>query len=102
VINVDMTDCVNDAIYRLTMRTNAAGEVLGVAPSWTVFQERGLLMTPRGIRRPTVWERRAQWLTQHSACLAYLHLGILKIADRIADAAPTRRRRFGSVHARRA
>ena len=81
VINVDMTDCRDDAAYRLTMRINNVGEVVGVTPTRGLLDVHGLIMTPAGIRRPTLWERRSEWLIEHSALLAYLQLAVSRMAD---------------------
>jgi len=83
VINVDMSDCRDDAAYRVTMRTNNVGEVIGVAPTRGVLDAQGLIMTPKGIRRQTAWERRSEWVVEHSAILAYLELGVSVVADHL-------------------
>ena len=83
VINVDMTDCCDDAGYRLTMRTNSAGEIIGVTPTRGALDTNGLIMTPKGIRRKTTWERRSELVVEHSALLAYLQLAVSDVAERV-------------------
>jgi len=82
VINVDMTDCRDDTVYRYSMQTNSAGDVVAVNPSRTTVEQQGLVLTPRGVRKLTFWERDCHWLLEHFACLAYLHLAILQTVDR--------------------
>ncbi len=83
VINVDMTDCRDDAAYRLTMRTNSVGEVVGVTPTRGALDAQGLIMTPKGVRRETEWEKDSQWAIEHSAFLAYLQLAVSVVADQV-------------------
>lgn len=82
VVNVDMTDVVNDCVYRKSMVTNALGEILAVRPPEedALFQ---YAMGPEGVIKRTEMPRWYQWLAKHS--------GLLYYAERVIDRRQWRR-----------
>ena len=82
VINVDMSDCRDDAVYRLLMQTNDVGEVLAVLPRQDLLRSQGLIMTPSGVRRLTVGEKAVGWCVERSTFLKFLQMIATRIAGR--------------------
>jgi len=62
VIDVDMTDVVNDAYYRKLMVTDETGDILAVPPKTS---ER-YIMTPQGYLKVNVIFYLPKWLVKHS------------------------------------
>ena len=71
VINVDMTDVVNDYVYRQTMVTNEVGEIMAVRPP-EEDEKFQYAMTPQGVIRRVEMPRWYQWLARRCATLYYL------------------------------
>jgi lysophospholipase L1-like esterase len=70
VINIDMTDVVNDYVYRKSVMTQD-GEIVGVRPPEEDFRFR-YATTPEGVvsRHELPWLR--QWFVRHSGLAYYL------------------------------
>ncbi len=70
IINVDMTDVVNDYVYRKTRVVDGDGEVLAVLPSTHIDTTR-YRMTPSGIVELHACAPLQHWLVNHSAFCYY-------------------------------
>ncbi len=82
VINLDMTDVRDDAVYQVTMRTDAAGDIVAVTPSSNAIDTHDLVMTPEGVRRRSAGERLGRWCVERSVFLKYFQNAIQWCTDR--------------------
>lgn len=65
IVNVDMTDVLNDIVYRFTARYDEAGELEAVLAG--AEELKGYRMTPRGLIELSSIQRFSLWLQDHSA-----------------------------------
>ena len=71
VLNIDMTDVVNDYVYRKTAVRSASGELQAVLPSSFIDTAR-YRMTPQGLVELSSVAPVSHWLINHSAFCYYL------------------------------
>jgi len=71
VLNIDMTDVVNDYVYRKTVLRSANGEIQAVLPSSFIDTAR-YRMTPQGLVELSSVAPVSHWLINHSAFCYYL------------------------------
>ncbi len=71
VLNIDMTDVVNDYVYRKTAVHDANGEIQAVLPSSYIDTAR-YRMTPQGLVELSSMAPISHWLINHSAFCYYL------------------------------
>ncbi len=71
VLNIDMTDVVNDYVYRKTAVRRANGEIQAVLPSSFIDTAR-YRMTPQGLVELSSVAPVSHWLINHSAFCYYL------------------------------
>ncbi len=71
VLNIDMTDVVNDYVYRKTAVRSANGEIQAVLPSSFIDTAR-YRMTPQGLVELSSVAPVSHWLINHSAFCYYL------------------------------
>lgn len=92
VINVDMTDVVNDMVYRRTAATDASGDFVTCGPTEGLYGS-GAVMTPQGVARVGLGQRAASWLIEHSVFVQYARNGMRSLGvgrQRQPDAGDTR------------
>ena len=88
VVNVDMTDAVNDASYAAYIVRDVDGGIVGV--SAVDRPPTGYCMMPRGLVRLRGWDLLSDWLVNHSAFCAQFKkllggngMGLMKLPSEI-------------------
>jgi len=71
VLNIDMTDVVNDYVYRKSVVTNEAGEIVAVRPPEEDFRFR-YYTTPEGVVHRNELPGWRQWLSSWSGLAYYM------------------------------
>jgi len=72
VLNIDMNDVVNDAVYRYFMETGKNGEITAINPNKKYL----VTMTPRGYKmvKNPLYSYIPDWLVRHSRLVRFIHV----------------------------
>ncbi len=72
ILNIDMTDVVNDVVYRHFMETDKNGEITGINPNKRYL----VTMTPNGYKivKNPLYSYIPDWLLRHSRLVRFTHV----------------------------